>query len=302
MAERKILISGGDVIEVQLTSETVLISSFDGRQLHAEPGHIVNRMRLFVRKTDGKEQKFDFEETNLGVRETQRVAIVRGRTKKRRDPFNLVLYNLSSGETEVFENNLAEYLARTPFFGPLTQAAGWSLSVALVFWLYSNFVERGGNGGLGSIAFAVFFGFLTYPVFWFLCRTWQRMSARSRSAAARRRFLKDMETRVQRFATSAYAAPAPRAPPAAAPQPAPAAVAPQPAAPPPPPPAPVIAPIAPAIAAAAETEEGAAYEPPSDAPLSPAEAVAPAPAVEEGEAYDPEAAPPAADPPEGKDQ
>jgi hypothetical protein len=291
MATRKILISGGDVIEVQLTSETVLIGSFDGRQMHAEPGHIINRMRLFVRKTDGKEQKFDFEETNLGVRETQRVAIVRGRTKKKPDPFNLVLYNLSSGEREVFESNLNEYLARTPFFGPMTQAAGWSLAVALVFWLYSNFIERGGEGGLGSIAFAIFFGFLTYPVFWFLCRTWQRVSAKSRLAAARRRFLKDMDARVQRYATSPSAAPQPRpapqpvapAAPAPVPEIAPAAVAPI---------AP-IAPIAPAIAAAAETEEGAPYEPPSEAPFSAAEAEPPAAPVEEGETYDPDAPPPA---------
>ena len=71
MAET-VLVSVGDVIEVQLTSETVMIEGAHGRR-QAEPGHITNRMRLFVKLVDGKEQKFDFEDTELGVRETQRV-------------------------------------------------------------------------------------------------------------------------------------------------------------------------------------------------------------------------------------
>ena len=75
-----LLISAGDVIEVQLTSETVVIDTPQGRQV--EQGHITNRMRLFIKLTDGKETKFDFEDTELGVRETQRVAVVRGKAEK----------------------------------------------------------------------------------------------------------------------------------------------------------------------------------------------------------------------------
>jgi hypothetical protein len=61
MAET-LLINAGDVIEVQLTSETVVIEGAGGRR-NAEPGHITNRMRLFVRQTDGVEKKYDFEDT-----------------------------------------------------------------------------------------------------------------------------------------------------------------------------------------------------------------------------------------------
>lgn len=198
MANDTLLVTAGDVIEVQLTSETVIIEGADRR--HVEPGHITNRMRLFVRETDGREQKYDFEETELAVRETQRVAIVRGKLKKQPQPMNLVLYNLSSGERDTFEQGLAIYLGRKPFFGPLWKAAGFSAGVALVFWLWSNFIERAGQGGTMSIFLALMFAALTYPVFWWLCVTWDRVTGRMRYRAARERFLKDMDGRAQAFA------------------------------------------------------------------------------------------------------
>lgn len=207
-----LLIAAGDVIEVQLTSETVVIETAGARRPAAEPGHITNRMRLFIRETDGKEQKYDFEDTELGVRETQRVAIVRGQPKRTPQPMNLVLYNLSSGERDTFEQGIAAYLGRKPFFGPLWKAGALSLGVALVFWFVSNFIERNGQGGTMSVFLAVMFGFLTYPVFWWVCRTWDRITERMRYKAARKKFLKDMDARVQAHAPRAQeAAPQPQA-------------------------------------------------------------------------------------------
>lgn len=106
----KLMVTAGDVIDVQLTSETVVIEGADRR--HVEPGHITNRMRLFVKLTDGKEQKYDFEDSDLGVRETQRVVIVRGQGKGKNDrgPYNIVLFNVSSGERGEFEGGLRAYL------------------------------------------------------------------------------------------------------------------------------------------------------------------------------------------------
>jgi hypothetical protein len=203
----KLIIAAGDVIEVQLTSETVVIEGDHAR--HVEQGHITNRMRLFVRHTDGKEQKYDFEDTELGVRETQRVVIVRGQPKKAPQPMNLVLYNLSSGERDTFENGIATYLGHKPFFGPLWKAGVLALGVALVFWSVSNFITRDGDGGLGSISLAIMFAFLTYPVFWWLCRTWDRITERMRYKAARKRFLADMDARSRAYTPQANAAPAP---------------------------------------------------------------------------------------------
>lgn len=202
----KLLVSAGDVIDVQLTSETVVIEGADRR--HVEPGHITNRMRLFVKLTDGKEQKYDFEDTELGVRETQRVVVVRGQGKGKRDrgPYNIVIFNVSSGERGEFESGLHAYLAHTPFFGPLWKAGVLALGVALVFWFVSNFIMRDGHGGTGSVWLAVMFAFLTYPVFWWLARTWDRITERLRYRAARRRFLQEMEARAMTYAPQASVA------------------------------------------------------------------------------------------------
>ena len=216
MAANTLLITAGDVIDVQLTSETVVIEGADRR--HVEPGHITNRMRLFVRELEGAEKKYDFEDTELGVRETQRVAIVRGKLKRRQEPVNLILFNLSSGEKDTFEPGLAAYLGHKPFFGPLWKAAVLSFGVGVVFWFVSNFITRQGDGGLMSIMLAGMFAFLTYPVFWWLARTWDRLTEKMRYKAARKRFIKEMSGRVQAYATGAPAAPAPPAP-AAAPAP-----------------------------------------------------------------------------------
>jgi hypothetical protein len=222
MAENTLIVTAGDVIEVQLTSETVVIEGAGVR--HVEPGHITNRMRLFVREGEGQERKYDFDDTELGVRETQRVAIVRGKLKRVKEPVNLILFNLSSGEQDTFENGLAAYLGRTPFFIAPWKAAGFALLVALVFWLCSNFLVRGGAGGVASIMFAVMFGFLTYPVFWWLCGIWDRVSERMRYRRARKRFIAEMTGRVRAYAPRApqptpHAAPAPM-PPVAEPPPA----------------------------------------------------------------------------------
>ena len=222
MAQNSLIVTAGDVIEVQLTSETVVIEGAGVR--HVEPGHITNRMRLFVREGEGQEQKYDFDDTELGVRETQRVAIVRGRLKRVKEPANLILFNLSSGEHDTFENGLAAYLGRTPFFGAPWKAAGFALLVALLFWLYSNFISRGGAGGMGSIMFALMFAVLTYPVFWWLCGVWDRVSERIRYPRVRKRFIAEMTGRVRAYAPRAQQpapqpAPAP-APPVAEPPPA----------------------------------------------------------------------------------
>lgn len=192
-----LLISAGDVIDVQLTSETVVIENAAGRRAPAEPGHITNRMRLFVRELDGTEKKYDFEETELGVRETQRVAIVRAKRKRDREPFHLILFNLSSGERDVFEDNVARYLSRKPLFGPLWKAAAFALAVTLIFYLVSHFAL--GRGAVGAASLAIMFGFLTTPVFWWLCGLWDRLSERMRYKRARAAFIAEMETRVASF-------------------------------------------------------------------------------------------------------
>jgi len=209
MAANKALISAGDVIGVQLTSETVVIEGGGRRQV--EPGHITNRMRLFVREVDGGEKKYDFEDTELGVRETQRVAIVRGKLKRVDDPVNLLLFNMSSGESDTFEPGLRAYLGHKPFFGPLAKAFFISIGTGIVLWLVAYFLYNQGPVTSGFFAGAA--AFLLSPVFWWLCRTWDRITERGRYKASRKRFIKEMTARVAPYAAKAEAAPAATTPP-----------------------------------------------------------------------------------------
>lgn len=87
-----------------------------------------------------------------------------------------------------------------------------SLGVVLVFWFVSNFITRDGNGGMGSLWLAVMFGFLTYPVFWWLAKMWDRVTERMRYRAAKKKFLVEMQARANTYAQQANA-------PAATPQP-----------------------------------------------------------------------------------
>lgn len=197
-----VLLTGGDVIEVQLTSETVLIDTPDGRRPVAEPGHITNRMRLFVREDGGKEHNYDFEETELAVRETQRVAITRAKFKNRKEPLNLILFNLSSGEKDCFESGLFAHLSYRPFFGAKWKAFFFSLFIAFIFFCVSFYIVRRGQGAVTSTSLAVMFAFLLYPVMWWICATWDRVTERIRYKKARKEFIAEMEGRARVYAAA----------------------------------------------------------------------------------------------------
>lgn len=63
-----------------------------------------------------------------------------------------------------------------------------------------------------SIMLGVMFAFLTYPVFWWLTRTWDRITERWRYRAARTRFIAEMTARVRSYAPETSAAPRAEAP------------------------------------------------------------------------------------------
>lgn len=198
MADAKLLVSAGDVLDVQLTSETVVIDTPMGRRAVAEPGHITNRMRLFVKDLDGREQVYDFEETELGVRETQRVAIVRAQIKREPAPLNLMLFNLTAGQHDTFEGGLRVYLGRKPFFGPLWKATGFSLLTGLIVWLACRYAYHKDVVTTGFLTVAA--AMLLFPAYVWLCRAWDRITEAMRYRAARARFIAEMSARVQGYA------------------------------------------------------------------------------------------------------
>jgi len=184
-------IHAGDVIEVQLTSETVVIETPTGRREADDGARITNRMRLFVRHADGKEEKYDFDDTELG---------------------NLILFNLSSGEHDPFEQGLASYLGHKPFFGPLGKAFVFSLGVGIIFYLVSHYIVRHEQGAVMSGFLAAMFAFLTYPVFWGACGLWDRVTERMRYKGLRKRFIDEMAGRVRAHAPKPQMASAPAGP------------------------------------------------------------------------------------------
>lgn len=195
-------IAAGDVIEVQLTSEKVVVQSAQGRRTVERPtGEINNRLRLFVKDLEGKEQTFDFEDTELPVRQGQRVAVVQTRLKRVAEPVNLMLFNLSSGESDTFEPGLHAHLGRTPFFNALTKALVIAAAIGLIFWVVSFYIMNAGAWMAGFAAAAL--AFLLFPLLLWLCRTWDRVSERMRYARARKSFIANMEGRVRVYAADA---------------------------------------------------------------------------------------------------
>ncbi|HYD87263.1 MAG TPA: hypothetical protein VEA80_07300 [Vitreimonas sp.] len=202
---KPLLITAGDVIEVQLTSETVVFDRGDGAA-QVEPGHITNRMRLFVRELDGRENKYDFEDTELGVRETQRVAIVRGAAKGARQPVNLMLFNLSSGESDAFERGLRAFLGEKPFFNAFLKAVAIALGIVIVFWLTARF------GLAKTIAWANVYSIMTalllFPLLWWGAAQWDKLTREWRYQNLRKRLIADATGRVRAYLAPPASSPA----------------------------------------------------------------------------------------------
>jgi hypothetical protein len=195
----RLLITAGDVIDVQLTSETIMVEGANqgrGKRRQARTAtRTLKRMRVFLRDSAGKEMKFDLAETNLGVRDGHRCAVVHGRCPGLKDPAPLMLANLSTDERETFDHGVAAYLRRRRFFGPLWKAFFASLLMTAFGVFYSQIIlgHHDSMSVLESLWWAGFFSFLTYPVFWWLAAMWEQMTERARFRRGRAQLLADIE-------------------------------------------------------------------------------------------------------------
>lgn len=202
-----VLISAGDVIEVQLTSETLVVERGRedprGERARAEPqpaGRITNRMRVFLREEDGKDRHYDLESARVGVHDGQRVAVVRVRLPRLETPLNVMLVNFSTDERDLFENNIAAHLKRKPFFSPFWKGLGLALIMFAIFFLISHFIVRNGQQPVMSAFLAGFFSFLAFPVFWWAASVWDNVTGRLRYARDRKAFIADIEGRLRAYA------------------------------------------------------------------------------------------------------
>jgi hypothetical protein len=162
-APAKLMITTGEVLKVQLTSETHMLKapSTTGAQ-----SRIVNKMRVFLRDNgDGKEKDFTFVNSSVGVREGHRVSIVRAQVRHAKSPILLMLVNHSTGQREDSDGGFEKAMSTKGYFGQKWKAFGLSAILFVLFWLVSHFIVRQGQGGLASFFFALMFSFLMFPVF-----------------------------------------------------------------------------------------------------------------------------------------
>jgi hypothetical protein len=209
MTER-VQIAAGDVIEVQLTSETVVVENQRAERRRGRKqrgpvstGRISNRMRVFLRDADGKEDDYDLEGARIGVREGHRAAIARGAVPGVREPINLVLINISTDERDVFERNMHAFLYRKPFFGPLWKAFGLAVLLTLFGIFYSQIIMHHAEPKPLARSFwlAAFFSFLAYPVLWWLTTIYQNVTESMRYKKQRTQLLADIDGRLRAFQT-----------------------------------------------------------------------------------------------------
>lgn len=202
MGDRFVIIAG-DVIDVQLSSETIVMEGAGqargkrgkARGAMAPSTRTLSRMRVFLRQSDGKESKFDLAGANLGVRDGHRCAVVHGRCPGLKEPAALMLANLSTDERETFEPGVAAYLRRRRLFGPLWKAFFASLVMTAFGVFYSQIIlgHHDRMSVLESLWWAGFFSFLTYPVFWWLAALWEQLNERARFRRGRAQLLADIE-------------------------------------------------------------------------------------------------------------
>lgn len=155
-------------------------------------------MRIFLRDESGKELKFDLEDANIGVRNGHACAIVRGYCRGAKDPVNLALVNVSTGERDIFELAMFAYLKRATLMGPILWAMIFS-TIMMVFGVFYSQIILGRADSISmleSFWWAFFFAFLTFPVFWGLTGMWLRFTEKSRMRKERADLLAQVDARL----------------------------------------------------------------------------------------------------------
>lgn len=195
-----ILISGGDVIGVQIATQAVVLIAEDGG--HGVVHEQGDRVRLFVREDDGQERSYDLQGVKQHVREGQRVMIARARLRGRDDPAPLALFNISSDDRDLFEPGFRALLDKPPAFGVLLKTLGLTLALfVLGLFQFSIVVPQGREAPYSALFLALLFS----PVFWLASSFWQRRVNRARYRKARDALVRHLEGRLPAFVKKADA-------------------------------------------------------------------------------------------------
>jgi hypothetical protein len=159
----KLEIVTGDVVNVQLTSETHIAGGRGARagQTLDVRSRVINRTRVFLKGPDGRERDFSFANTTVGVREGHRLSVVLAKGAAMKGPLPVVIQNHTTGQRDEFDYILKDAVSQK-IIGARWRALIGAVIVFLAF--YGTMAAL--HEGKVDVVQAVLVMIGAYPVLW----------------------------------------------------------------------------------------------------------------------------------------
>lgn len=160
----KLEIVTGDVVDVQLTSETHIAGGpGKGRDLVDVRSKVINRTRVFLKAADGRERDFAFANTTVGVREGHRISVVLAKGAGMKAAQVVLLHNHTTGQRDEMEAVLKASVRQK------TLGARWrALAGAVVIFLAYYGATAAINQGVVNLWLAIAIALGMFPILWLI--------------------------------------------------------------------------------------------------------------------------------------
>lgn len=151
----------GDVLKVQMASETHVAGGATETSPLAVSSSVVHRMRIFMRLQDGKERDVLFANAKIGVREGHHVAIALAKPPaSAMRP--VLLANLSTGQREEYREAFAD-VVRQKIVHARLRAGAAALVLSVGYYLFAHLFQPDGDHlwpaiGIGLLGFGALWG------------------------------------------------------------------------------------------------------------------------------------------------
>jgi hypothetical protein len=151
----------GDVVKVQMATETHVAGGATETMPLAVSSSVVHRMRIFLRQKDGKERDVQFANAKLGVREGHHIAIALAKPPgAAMRP--VMLANLTTGQREDYQDAFRA-VARQKIIHARLRAGAAGLVLGVGFFLFAHLFQPGGDHvwpaiGIGLMGFGALWG------------------------------------------------------------------------------------------------------------------------------------------------
>jgi hypothetical protein len=151
----------GDVVKVQMATETHVAGGATDTAPLAVSSSVVHRMRIFLRQKDGKERDVQFANAKLGVREGHHIAIALAKPLGgAMRPVTLV--NLTTGQREEYQDAFRA-VVRQKIIHARLRAGAAGLILGVGFFLFAHLFQPEGDHlwpaiGIGLLGFGALWG------------------------------------------------------------------------------------------------------------------------------------------------